>query len=670
MTAADFIAPEQEKELKALRSGRIKASRIVVAAILSLLTVWLLLPNGSKNNSERGIDTAEAIFYSGRTESIIEAERNYRSWIQEHGYGFELYLFESGTSGILKIGAALGKSKESGFSLSIISGAIQLLFAMIAAFRFWIFAALAAYAWNFTSRAPHCGNDLLGQTGNGRLFFSGIRAGLDKVNKRGVPDKQIVGLIALNSVGRGEVLNSEIYKILDRFNAVNETNISLAAYILSYKNYPAYVAAQEEEQLLAKFFETGAVLEKCAAMSLKKCLALHAAYRGEGSLDGEPDGQRTAPINLEGYSELLESALHRVLTLSLRDSLAELKPSMVASMVLAVEAGKILTFAHEGGKWLRKSSFPQLNARAVIHSIAAYGDEYDVDDRTTLRRGIIYADRNSGFGPVRFPVDLSEASRSLRQWGELLMAPPHRLQATADEVELYGIVCESQARWRDLFLTRAMALDAETVDDAFASRSNMLFLPIKKVLASMREVVDPAARKRLEELVAAVSQRQKLDAMSREFALGGSDPNDAPKNYERILPPLSFTEQKSLASIHGLTMDEIRDWSAFRVILESFSWLGRRVGDYTVPANSVIFCVFKVAEGVRGRNEHGLAGMPGMVALRGSRLEERWGKFWSSRFTQADDAKMAETREDFDRLMQGLKDSEPEENDSNPAVGQ
>lgn len=671
MAGSDFIATEQEKELKALKAGRLRPVRILFAGAFSALIIWILLPStGKTNNYTRAIDSAEAIFYSASTESIIQSERNYREWLNSRGYSFELRLFEAGAAGALRVGAALGKSKDSPLGLGLVSGAMQLLFVVIAAFRFWLFAALGAYAWNYSSRAAHSGKDLLGQTGNGRLFFSGIRAGLEKLSGSGIPDKQIVGLIALNSADRGSVSASDIGKTLERFGAVNETNLALAAHILSYRSYPAHVAAQEEEQRLSKFFDVSASLEDCAAMTLKKCLALHAAYRGEGTLDGEPHASDNPPLSLSNFGELLEAALHRGLTLSLRDSLTALKPEIIASMVLAVEAGKILTFAHEGGKWLRKSTFPQLNARAVLHSIPAYGEEYDVDQRTTLRRGIIYADRNSGFGPVRFPVDLSDESRALRQWAELLMAPPHRLQATADEVELYGIVCESQARWRDLFLSRAMALDAETVDDAFASRSNMLFLPVKKVIGTIREVVDPAARRRLEELVAAVSQRQKLESMSREFSTGGADPSEGIKNHERILPPLSFTEQKSLASIHGLTLDEIRDWSAFRVILESFSWLGRRVGDYTVPANSVIFCVFKAAEGVRGRNEHGLVGMPGMVALRGSRLEERWGGFWSSRFTQAEEAKMAETKEDFERLMQGLKDAEPEDSDANPAMGQ
>ena len=45
-----------------------------------------------------------------------------------------------------------------------------------------------------------------------------------------------------------------------------------------------------------------------------------------------------------------------------------------------------------------------------------------------------------------------------------------------------------------------------------------------------------------------------------------------------------------------------------------------------------------------------------MVPLRGAKLEQRWGRSWSSRFKYADKATMSETTEDYEKLLQGIEE--------------
>jgi hypothetical protein len=117
----------------------------------------------------------------------------------------------------------------------------------------------------------------------------------------------------------------------------------------------------------------------------------------------------------------------------------------------------------------------------------------------------------------------------------------------------------------------------------------------------------------------------------------------------------------SLAKIHGLSEVDLRDWSALRNILASFGWLARRVGDYTVAESSVIFSVFKAPPGYPQANSLGFFGRQGLVPLRSAKFAECWGRDWDRRFQAFQKATMAETQEDFEKALKGIKDEAVEE---------
>src|SRR5690606_34820245 len=122
-------------------------------------------------------------------------------------------------------------------------------------------------------------------------------------------------------------------------------------------------------------------------------------------------------------------------------------------------------------------NFSQLTARAVLHSIPDFGREFRNEQRKTIRRALIYGSRSSVFGPVRFAADLTDLSRALRQWVEVLMACPHELDAVSDDVELFGLATEGQQRWAAIIFDRLVEAANREKPELYATDTNLLFVP-------------------------------------------------------------------------------------------------------------------------------------------------------------------------------------------------
>jgi hypothetical protein len=188
-------------------------------------------------------------------------------------------------------------------------------------------------------------------------------------------------------------------------------------------------------------------------------------------------------------------------------------------------------------------------------------------------------------------------------------------------------------------------------------------MPASQLVSLLRRALEPAEIRRIEALGAVVSSRQRVNELARD---AGDEYALEHPSFERVYPPLSDEEVAQLARIHSLNPNDLKDWSALRIVLSSFGWLARRVGDYTVPESSVIFAVFKAEAGLEGINSLGLLGKVGMVPFRGSRLQDRLGKNWANRFVYVASATMAETTDDYEKLLKGIKETLPED----PATNQ
>jgi hypothetical protein len=684
------MARKHQKDFARL-FGKRSGSLFKLLSFLAIFVVVVSLFVSAIPNYRHQGDTLERAKYDlARSGIISDAEffsryEGFRDWLHLRGTRGERELFDNISQILFRSASGIAMQYSDGEGLGILKSsylslhfaAIRISFILIASWRLWLFAILLAIALEFYNVRVFAGEDLLGQTGNGRLFFSGARLQLEPMSSNGTPERQVRGLACPAAAPLSAVKSSRLGIVLERFGVANETNLALAAVIVQHKHFPAYVATSDETVLLESFYG-GAPLLDTSVLILERALALHQIYRAmqmnnerlEGLEPSAPiaqDEKNPRKLTAEQYADSLHHAFHRVLTPDLRVHLSELRPAELATILLSYEAGKVLSWGREGPTWVRKSNFGHLSGRAVVHSISAYATDYNLDERTTIRRALIYASRSSPFAPVRFPIDLSDKQRAARQWVELLTACPHELQAVADEVELVGIVSEAQRAWAQLFLDGAMALDPEVVDDVYASPTNLFFMPVPKVLALMRKVIEHGTLRRLEELVARVSQKQRLEIMSLDFATEGSERGIV--SSERIFTPLAHREIKALAAEHNMTAADIRDWSTLRIILNSFGWLGRRVGDYTVPESSIITVVFRVDPGMPGANEFSRLGKRGMVAFRGTRLEAKWGTFWHTRFLPVLGVTMAETAEDYSQLMKGIEKELEDEEIAPPAVG-
>ncbi len=669
-----------ERDFDLLRSSRKRSwSSLAVKVGVALFALLALVLVGSylfklRGGSEISADISRERLVTLQhrwSDAFVESWDGYRHWFSKHGTKTESVIFED-LSALVVDSIARSNSAElpdeelTGFSrvyVALHTGTVRMLFVVIAVIRLSVAAALLACLGGLIVFKPYRKDDALGQMGNGRVFYSGVRAGLDSVTAEGAPDIQVRGFACPQMSPPTEARSSSLWRILQRYRADNETNLVLTQILVKNRTTAAYVAAAGEEGALAGAFAGKALLEN-AEMILQAALEQHSEYVSqkfeqravEASLADLPSGASS-----EVYGDYLKRAFNLVLTDSMQKVISELPASEVATLVLALESGKVLAHSFEGGKWVRRSNFPHLSARAVLHSIVEYPRDYDLYSRTRIRRGLIYAARKSAFSPVRMPIDMSDDSWALRQWAELLLACPHELPAVADEVELVGIVRQSHARWRnDFFNSSHIAFEALRTKGV-ATATNLLFLPVADVVTSMRECVSQQSIARMHVLLQRVARCQaKLRALE-------SDSDSGPTlqlSFEKVEPPPAGAELQKLSEIHGVPQRDIQDWMALRTILSTYGWVASRVGDYSVPYTSIIFAVFRSSIRLEGANALGLLGKAGMVPLRGSKLQEEWWTSWGDGFTRVDRSTMAENVEDYQKLMQGVEDIKVLEEDS------
>jgi hypothetical protein len=196
----------------------------------------------------------------------------------------------------------------------------------------------------------------------------------------------------------------------------------------------------------------------------------------------------------------------------------------------------------------------------------------------------------------------------------------------------------------------------------YATDTNLVLAPVGTIMSIVRRCINLGALARIKELVALVSKRQQ-EFQAQQVQTDTDTLNAGIPSYERVFPPLKPELIEQLVSEQGLEKQDVEDWTAMRVILNSHGWLARRVGDYSVPESSIIFAILRGCAKDQNPNELGLVGQAGMIPIRASRFEERWGRDWSRRFIYARASNMAETREHYEKLMKGISDDVVDEHD-------
>ncbi len=588
-----------------------------------------------------------------------------QSWLERRGTSIELELFNK-ISGFIYISAAKSFDSSSddmsifpALYLSVHRGVLRVAFILIACFRLWLLVILYSAYRGYKTNLVYKGDDMLGQTGNSRLFYSGIRAGLENLCSNGAPNKQVRGLACPKLVSDAILKGSKLYKLLEKYSLANKTNSTLAAIILEYKNHPAYVANLNDTKSLSSFIEAEN-LSANTLIILEKILELHSFY-ADGQIDSEflsylddfsELNDQSRKYSVSEYAVLLQKSMHRILTPEMREMISNIPIGHICTMVLAIEAGKVMLFSYEGERWLRKSNYPQLCARAILHSVSAFAEEHDFLERTLIRQAIIYSSRSGDFGPVKLPADMNEYSRAMRQWAEILIINPHEINNASNEIEMYGIVYEAHKKFKSHLLNKIMTGDKETMQGTYATMGNLFLVPFKTIHHLTRKSLSDKMLKRLDELSNLISKRQQQKIIHSDNLVDVAQKNIIPANT-KVFEPFTEDEIKSLSDTFSIPVAALREWSSLRIILNNFGWLARRVGDYSVQESSLIFAVMKCDSVTPGANSLNLIGVPSMVPLRASQLDERWGKTWHSRTFEVVSSTMAENKEDFDKLMRG-----------------
>lgn len=671
----DGLPSTHDRELDLLRSNfrrRVVAVGLkVTAAIVAVLMVAVLLAILVSDAGNEHLDYPRVVSELRQNAAPWAQEMSseissYHRWLTRHGTHGELSLFEQfavkvGTASLSNVDSnSTELSWFSSLCLSLYSGTLRVLFIVIASCRLWLAVAVCCLAYGLTTFEPYKGTDVLGQTGNGRVFYSGIRAGLDKLSASGAPDVLLRGLACPQRATSAEAKSSPLWSVLAKYEATNSTNEALTAVIVKNCTVASYVALLGEEAALDACYAGGTIADHSPHL-VEAALSLHAFYAHNEQIENDNSETQATHRSSERmtsqqYARLVCDTFHRVLTPEMRRCIGKLSVNEVATVVLALEAGKVLAYTEDGGRWTRRSNFVHLNARAVLHSLLEFPEDYSFESRTTIRRAIIYASRRSAFAPVRMPLDMSKEEWALRQWSEVLLSLPHELDTAAEEIELAGLIREGHEAWNHEFFDRSVLVSPALTSVSYVTPYGLLLVPFTQLLDVVKHTLPISQQHRLHKLATLVSQRQAQQMAKAEASEGGLP------TFDRVLPPLTESEIESLAKLHSLAPDALRAWSALRLILNGYSWLGRRVGDYTVPDSSVIFAVFKCEPTTPGINALGLLGKTGMVPLRGGKLLDRLGPSWSARFIAVNGATMAETQEDFEKLMRGIKerDTAPE----------
>jgi len=646
------LASEDKRDLDRLRRRTIGPTRavLILAAIVLSITLVARLMGVVVS---LGIDPRTVIVEQNLSNNSLALDfyadyERYQGWLVNHGISVEKIAFKTWASFLLQTLVSIDSNYTTSgimqsLTISLHFALLRIGFIVVACARVWIALVLCGTIYAMWRQKLHLGRDLLGETGTGRIYYSGIRVDLESANSNGLPEKQITGLACPLASSDVSARASDLGQLLIKFGVLNATNLRLTAIIVAHGNFPAYIPKVEEESNFNKSYE-GSTLAENAFLVIEKALSLHALY-ADGILDVEEASfsslvdRSEHRLSKHEYSHLLQAALNRVLTLKMKESLGSLDASLVATALLACEASKAMTYKYESQRWFRRSNFGQLNARATVHSIPAFSDDYNYEARSNIRRALVYAARSSFFGPVHFPLDLSLPTKALRQWTEILFACPHELAMVSDEVELYGLVAELESAWKKMFVEQ---IRSGVHSDIYTDSTQLVLIPLPRLLSILEPALSPGRMERMSELVRLLSQRQRLKALASSFSEDAE--RSVLSSHEKIYPPFSIIELRQLASDQDLTEEALKIWSSLRVVFNSQGWLARRVGDKSIAEDSIIYAALYQVDG-------GVLAKPGVVALRASKLDQSIGRNWHGSLQHVQRAVMVANKHEFDLLI-------------------
>jgi len=548
-----------------------------------------------------------------------------------------------------------GLSIFSGVSVSIsrfiVGALLRLGFIVIAFWPLWLLSLLLGYFAFKKFFIAKPSKTILGVCDRKKgPFYSGIHGPLRPNNSSSGTDFSCPGLACPAKEKAAIASSHKLCLLLKENNAYNETNFDLVRIILSHAGFPGAIpdetAWQDEEEestgnvvFEAKKSEVSIITPDSIEVTLKDSaleglIALLEARKKIGiyidSLDKKGIKRVALDQNFSAHLSNLEkltnsiSPLAKLLIFSLTPTrlwaLGHLKPEMIASAYLAIEAGKCLVFKKIDGGFTRMSNFPHLQARAVIQSLPQYHNEYNGDDRQAIRQAIICSRRHGDFGRAFLPMRMPVATRAIRDWLEILYTESEKREDSAHLVELDGHLDEIHLNWRTNLDKRvrkdepALFPHYKDYNKGVIHKSVVLFPVAETISLALKGLHEV----RLERIVGLLNSTKKFQhKLSISARLPGFKRQVIEEDTNSIVEHL-----ETVSKGYGIKNIFSR-WRIVRRMLTRYNWLSTRIGDDSVHVNGIVHGVADIADNKK-------IGLDAITPLRQRRFGELFGKKWDS----------------------------------------
>lgn len=668
--------------------GRYSLAGILLPALLIIAVVAFFTSQLSAPEVKRPLltDSKQLSRWQAETRALVEERRDFllnsvffgetravmyvrfsKNVINLFGVGDPDDLSDKG--GVLEF-----ESWGSWLSESLAGIILRGAFLVFACFHYWILAVVAGWLIFRFRLLPVRTTDFLGVLDRMHgPFYSGIYAPLRPNQSASATELSAPGLACPKLAAKTEALNHPLGKMLSQHSALNETNLDLVRIILAYRDYPSTV---DEERVVEEGDETATptssfrtnnegTIEKSATESLAAVfqalatLKLH--YSDKEKIDESYFSKdRAALFKCTADLPLLAAKLATALTPNRGLALAQLSPAAVATAYLATEAGKYLVYRREGEVFFPISRFPNLQARAVLHSLTSYHQEYSADLRLIIRQAIICSRRHGDFGRAFLPVHMPVSSRALRDWLEVLFSAPKRREGFAHLVELDSHLEEIHLSFRKDLIKRLVSEGVRLRKDredlshlqsqlwkGFAYKSVVLF-PLREMVEVALQQVDPGRLDRVTHLMQITRNLQASLSISARLPGFKRQAEVAEKG---ALESGGITQ--AIAEAHE-DAPLLAGWLILRRLLTRYNWLSTRVGDSAVPPDGLIQAV--VLDRTFGERPE-VVGLDALVPLRQRRFKELLGSKWESQFyAHSPNSNDVDIYEDCEEYRQGLKE--------------
>lgn len=531
--------------------------------------------------------------------TIIDTYQNLIYWLQKFGLNAEVLSFNVVSLFIFNFCYEVCNNFNSAIIISsciiLSTGILQLSFVLMLCWKIWIAYLIYVAIRYLYSVTPYKGNDIMGVGGNGRVFYSGIRANIKNCDDEGNPMLHIPGFTCLNQVSKKIYSASAFCKLLQRYGAENLTNEYLSSTILNYYDYPAYVKGG---------IGIGNLYEDTYEF-------LQFAFEIKEEIDKYGD---VAEKHFKDSNSKKEDLIY-CLSKEMKQNLKNIPYKNIATAILALEAGRIMAYDHlSNDRWAIVSNYPHLGARAVLHSVPYYKDEYSFREKEYIRQSIIFAERKSDFLQIRMPLKMNLNAYTLRQWLELILNYDKKNQIL-DELLYFALSTRIHKEWTKV-LCDFLKSKRDFEGNLYMAESGQLFMKLKlimkilsaslkKEIKDMSDIIEKIYIKRETDNMVSKIEQKKLSDDNNEFLK-------------------EFSEETKRDMLRFLSTEEIVIWQNLRSCLNSYSWIGKRVSDRYVSSSAVIDCLFLLEDDTRLQED-------GMVFLRTSKLNDFLGENWSDR---------------------------------------